>query len=117
MKYCSKCGAEIKDEDRYCPNCGNDTGSVDTTYDVVENGKSHADGGSDVFGILGLIFSILGGWLGLIFDIIALASSGSSEKGKKYGKIGLIIFFAWIVLFILIIIIGACISASVAANA
>lgn len=118
MKYCSKCGSELQDDAQFCPNCGAQQDvAKKTTYTTVIDGNDES-GKTDTYGILGLVFSILGGFLGLIFDIVALTSSNSSEKGKKYGKIGLIIFIVEISLLILLwilLVVGASAAAAAAA--
>lgn len=49
------------------------------------------------FAIAGLIFSILGGWLGLVFSIIALVQIGrQGGKGKGLAIAGLVVSILWI---------------------
>ena len=116
MKYCTKCGSQMNDGDLYCPKCGAkvDSNPFDSTFgpfyqNPTPTGKSDPSnppaGISKVLGILSIVFSILGGILGLIFGIICIVTD-KEGKDKKYGYIGIGIFLFWIVLFILFIVLG-----------
>lgn len=83
MKFCSKCGAEMKDDDLFCPRCGNSTDErtvqqvnkdsiidesvVSKTTDIVKKNNSKmifwalAIIGA-VIGITGVILLIVGGY-------------------------------------------------------
>ena len=100
MKYCSKCGSQIEDEAVICPKCGRQ----------IETVKQEGTSG---LAIAAFIFSLLGGWLGIIPDIIGLATL-KSDSDRKYCKIGLIIAICWIVIEIIIIIIAITSMASLA---
>ncbi len=45
MRYCNKCGNEIKDEDKFCSNCGspvnNDTGKNNQNFVNLKNNDSN----------------------------------------------------------------------------
>ena len=44
MKYCVKCGAELRDRDEYCPACGTkQDGSMGDSPEVVEAEQAKAD--------------------------------------------------------------------------
>ena len=88
--FCRKCGNELFDEAIICPNCGCETGIA-----PVKQQESSA------LGICAIIFSILGGWLGLILSIVGLCSD--NEKDKSLSKIGLGICLAWVFILFLII--------------
>lgn len=60
---------------------------------------------SKAIGILALIFSILGGWLGLLFSIIGLCTYKEPEN-KTLCKISLCIFGAWVVLIFILLMAG-----------
>lgn len=51
----------------------------------------------DWIGTCAIIFGALGGWLGLIFGIIGLCSS-RDRFVRKNCKIGIGLFFGWIIL-------------------
>lgn len=89
MKYCSKCGSQIEEDAIICPNCGRQ----------VEALKQEESSGLSV---AALIFSILGGWLGLVLDIIGLCTL-KDERNKRRCKIGLGIVIAWVVIFVIIL--------------
>ena len=38
MAYCSKCGTQLSDGDKFCPKCGNPCG--DSSYHTTEEGSS-----------------------------------------------------------------------------
>lgn len=92
MKYCSKCGAELNDEAVICTKCGCSVGEV-------ERKQESASG----LAIAALVFSILGGWIGLLLDIIGLCTL-KGEQDRKYCKIGLIISIVFVVIEIIAII-------------
>ena len=90
-KYCSNCGAVIDAKAVVCPKCGC---SLKTEQK------------SSIIGILAIIFSVLGGWLGLVLSIVGLFYYKEDDeecvKGLTYCKIGLGISIAWIVIAVLI---------------
>lgn len=96
MKYCQNCGAKIEDNVNNCPFCGH------PVRELVEENTQHDD--SSVMGILSIIFGALGGWLGLLFGIIGLATY-KEPKNRKNCKIGIGLFIGWVVLYIIMIII------------
>lgn len=87
MKYCPKCGQSANDNDQYCPKCGSPLSfDVETNQEVVQPKQSN------VWAILGLVFSILIWPLGLIFSLAGIFF-GRIRNGKylKIAYIGLII--------------------------
>ncbi len=116
MKYCTKCGAENNDDAKFCEYCGNEFVSVNketndninnqnNTYNTY-NGTNINDGPrpnneSAALGICAIIFSLLGGWIGLLLAIICLASN-TNQTNKRYGLIALGISIFWIVLEIIL---------------
>lgn len=126
---CSCCGNEVREDERYCNNCGqNNEGYVESKpIEKVEiykqpSNNSQSQGTyhqtnnyyqqntyqqqpqvqeSSTIGVLALVFSILGGWLGLLFSIIGLCTYKTPENKTKC-KIALGICIAWLVLGFLI---------------
>ena len=98
MKYCSKCGSQIEDDAIICPNCGR---QIEAVKQEESSGLS----------IAALIFSILGGWLGLILDIIGLCTL-KDEKNRKRCKAGLIISICWVVAIVIYVIVVIALAAS-----
>ena len=90
MKYCSKCGSQIEEDAIICPHCGR---QVDVFKQAESSGLS----------IAALVFSILGGWIGLLLDIIGLCTL-KEENNRKRCKIGLGIVIAWVVLFVILVL-------------
>lgn len=89
MKYCSHCGAEVNDDAVVCVNCGCS----------LEKEKEE----SSIWGILSIVFGALGGWLGIVFGIIGLCTYKEQSNRKKC-KIGIGLFFGWVVLLFIIVL-------------
>jgi len=145
---CSCCGNEVRENERYCSNCGqNNEGYVErkpierveiyrqpqnnsvnsqytgaNTYSQgqMPNGPYSHPGDnyqqpnsyyqapppvtkteSSTIGILAIIFSVLGGWLGLILAIVGLCTYKLPENRTKC-KIALGFVIGWFVLGILL---------------
>lgn len=98
MKYCEKCGAEIRDDAVVCPNCGCQARGLEKQE-------------SSVIGILAIVFGALGGWIGLVLGIVGLKTY-KNETYRKYCKIGIILFCVWVVIdIILLAVYGSMIAA------
>lgn len=87
--YCSKCGNEVRDSDKFCPKCGAKISSYDdrfdykSRYDYDYNGRASKDEdkGSSFLGML------LGFCLGIIGVIIGTYAI-KEEKTRKGTYIG-----------------------------
>ncbi|MCM1394452.1 MAG: zinc ribbon domain-containing protein [Bacteroides sp.] len=101
MKYCQRCGAQVDDEAVVCTKCG-------CQIETVKQGPSG-------LAIAAFVFSLLGGWIGLVLDIIGLCTL-KTEADRKYCKVGLIISICWIVLEIILIVVVVTSAASLAAG-
>ena len=126
---CSCCGSEVREDERYCNKCGqNNEGYVEkkpiekveiyhqptnrtysqpqTTYQqtnisqqtTYQPQQKHESG---ALGVCAIIFSVLGGWLGLVLSIIGLCTYKTPEHRTKC-KIGLGFVIGWFVIGILI---------------
>lgn len=123
--YCPECGTE-NNEAEYCQQCGKNLN--ENVQPVTKNGtdkvtcptchahnpagvkkckycgewidKSDAPYPHTLATVLGYIFSLLGGWLGLVAAIYLLRTD--NEKAKMHGKIMLGIFGIWIILIIIL---------------
>lgn len=123
---CLCCGQEITSKDRYCPNCGeNNEGYVEieetskftqtsninqpinrvpinpstgTTNNYTQNIQvvTPCKAENKALGICAIIFSALGGWLGLVLSIMGLCNYKTKEN-RKLCKIGLWICIGWFV--------------------
>ena len=130
---CSCCGNEVREDERFCNNCGqNNEGYVERKpierveiYTQPSNSSTYSQPNgsyqqtnnyyqqnnyqqpqkqeSGALGILAIIFSVLGGWLGLLLSIIGLCTYQNPEHKTKC-KVGLGIFIGWIVLYVLLAI-------------
>lgn len=109
--YCSKCGVENKNSNKYCYNCGN---KLDINNSVTTSGNKET---SLVLGIICLISSVFLSIIGFIPGIISLIygnkykkESGSYGIGFVLSIIGMIIgileLIAIILLFMFIINFG-----------
>lgn len=94
MRYCQNCGAKIDDSAVVCPACGCQTRDL-----KVEKEET------SLYGILAIVFGALGGWLGLVFGIIGLKTY-KNETYRKYCKIGIGLFVAWVVIAIILIVVS-----------
>lgn len=94
MKFCQKCGAQIDDNAVVCPHCGCQTSDL-----KVEKEET------STYGILAIVFGALGGWLGLVFGILGLKTY-KNETYRKYCKIGIGLFVAWVVIAVIMIIVS-----------
>ena len=90
--YCSKCGVENKNSNKYCYNCGN---KLDINNSVTTSGNKET---SLVLGIICLISSVFLSIIGFIPGIISLVygskykkESGSYGTGFILSIIGMII--------------------------
>ena len=109
MKYCSHCGAEAKDDAKFCEYCGNQFAvvnnnvneNVNTQNTNVNGTPSNTQPESTALGICALIFSCLGGWLGLVLAIICLATK-RDKTNRTLGTIALIISIIWLFIEILL---------------
>lgn len=100
MAFCKNCGNQIDDDAQFCGKCGaaNNVPTVNYQQNVGANGESN------VWGILAIVFSCLGGILGLIFSIVSLCVYKPGSPNRKLGWIGFGISMAWIVLTIILFI-------------
>lgn len=102
--YCSKCGVENKNSNKYCYNCGN---KLDIKNSVTSSGYKET---SLVLGIICLICSMFLSVVGFIPGIISLVygnkyknESGSYGTGFILSIIGMIIGVIEMIFFILFI--------------
>lgn len=91
MKYCNRCGAPMEDGAYNCPACG-----------VAQGAPVQAE--TSTLGVLAIVFSVFGGWLGLVLAIIGLCTYKLEENRKKC-KIALGIVITEVILGIVIAII------------
>lgn len=109
--YCSKCGVENKNSNKYCYNCGN---KLDIKNCVTSSGYKET---SLVLGVMCLISSIFLSIIGFIPGIISLVygnkykkESGSYGTGFVLSVIGMIIgileLIAIILLFMFVVNFG-----------
>ena len=122
--YCSNCGKLIAADNKYCPHCGAQNNNVIETYSFGTSGSTFESQNDNpwgyrpqpfssmqtevstkpedqTLGILAIVFSALGGFLGLVLAIIGL-SHYKQEPGKKKCKTALIILGVWFVLGIIL---------------
>lgn len=135
-KFCSKCGKEILNDDKFCMYCGNSTStieskekeenteqvnqsqnnSVNTTQNqpsvIIQNTPNKYTNG---FGIAGFVISLVSlliccgsfSWLSLIFSIIGLVNANKNNgEGKGLSIAGIIISSIVVVLVIVFYVIS-----------
>ncbi len=100
--FCKNCGKEIDDNSTFCPYCGQQINENTDYYYTGNNNNNNIKKESQVIGILAIVFSALGGWLGIIFAIIGLATY-KEKSNRNLCKIALGICAAWVILLIITI--------------
>lgn len=125
---CSCCGNEVREDERYCDKCGqNNEGYVERkSIEKVEIYRQPSNNmysqpqptyqqtniyqqtnvqpvkqESGALGICAIIFSVLGGWLGLLLSIIGLCTYETPRHRTKC-KIGLGFAIGWFVIGLII---------------
>lgn len=104
--HCTNCGKELRDNDKFCPSCGkenqyfNDNGYYEQNNTTYYQGNNVNKDEGNWLGILAIVFSVLGGWIGLVLSIVGLCTS-QSPKERKYCKIALGISITWIIICII----------------
>jgi uncharacterized membrane protein YvbJ len=117
MKYCSHCGAELRDEAVICPSCGCPVENVQQ-QPIPQGNQSYS-----ALSIIGVVFAFLSPLIGLILSIVAgnNAKSVGDFKSASLAKTGTIISAVFLVLYILIVVLcvvivgAAAVSSSAAA--
>lgn len=102
MKYCPNCGAEAKDEAKFCEYCGHKFENVNQNNyinqapnnntnvynsNVYKNDEPYE---STAVGVCAIIFAFLFPIIGLILSIVALTTK-KSQTNKTLGLIGILI--------------------------
>lgn len=100
--YCKHCGHKIEDTDIYCSNCG-------TSTDYINSPKTRLNKNTNIYAIVGFIFSFVLGIVGLILSIIGYQRADTKYNGncKKLAMTGLIISeitITWQITFISLIV-------------
>ncbi|MBR1747340.1 MAG: zinc ribbon domain-containing protein [Clostridia bacterium] len=96
--YCRKCGRQLSQTDKYCPNCGepvedlfgyNQDGNGNNQNGGYQNGgnASSYDSGSAGWGVLGFFFPIIGLILFLVWKDSKPLSAKMAGKGALIGFI------------------------------
>ena len=102
---CQQCGRVYEDEFQFCPECGNSKNNpfygINNPYNSYYAPKQEGRG----LAICALVFSILGGWVGLILSIIGLCTC-KDDDNKKLCKIGLGFCIFWVILGIILALTG-----------
>ena len=83
--FCGKCGAELKDNDKFCSKCGNSIESIiyDTKTKLTNEHISLKSSDDNVLAFIGFSLSYFTLFLGCILCIIALVISKDKKKGRK----------------------------------
>lgn len=96
MKFCSRCGTQLEDNDFFCPSCGEvcDRTEVNNTNNNRNNSQNNRqtmnkrEKDTKTLGTLSIIFSVLDGVVGLILGIICVTRDKEGHYAK-YGYIGI----------------------------
>ncbi len=123
MKYCVHCGTAIEEDKTSCPNCGKAIDSLGATAENAVNTRYctkcgapvHVDAvicpkcgcsigkESSIWGILALIFGLMGGWLGLVLGIVGLPRS-KSKSDRQMCIAGIVLSCVWIVAYVIMLV-------------
>ncbi len=108
--YCPNCGSENKDDAQFCESCGTkldavggDIGSsanISQSQPYYQKQDSEANKPSSILVVLGYIFAILGGLIGVVLGFILY--SKDNHEAKTHGRNILIISAVVIVLGVLV---------------
>ena len=82
-KFCEKCGSELKDTDKLCPNCGAPVAETTATKDVKKESttaKSTSTSNKPSAKMYGLIGGIAAAALVLIIILVAIFGGGGYKK-------------------------------------
>lgn len=97
--FCKYCGHELTDDAHFCANCGAnlmDNGNVCQTNTQSDITKENVKEEGKALGVCAIVFSVLGGWIGLVLSIVGLSSyKVKSRRAMCWVGLGLSIF--WIV--------------------
>lgn len=98
--FCKNCGKEIDDRAEICPNCGVRVKGASGTGDAPSAG----------FGVLGFFFPLIGLILYLVWKSEFPLKARSCGKGAL---IGVIVYVAFVILYVVAIVgMASCIAAS-----
>ncbi len=86
MKFCQRCGKEIREEAVICPNCGCVTGTQSVTR------STSSDTGSAGWLVLGLFFPLIGLILYLVWKDTRPNDANQAGKGALIGLILSVVF-------------------------
>lgn len=96
--FCSNCGREYKDGEKFCSNCG-------TNFQCNCQTKQVQTSENSVWGILAIVFGALGGGsLGLIFSIVGLCVY-KTPSNRRNAWIGLGLTIAWTIIELTLIVV------------
>lgn len=100
--YCTKCGNQMNDADKFCTNCGavNPSAQQAATQSPSQPQSqqqsqtarpANASNDDNVIAIVGFIFSFFGGMIGLICSIIGYNNAKKGAPHKNLALAGIII--------------------------
>ena len=91
MKYCSNCGAEIKNGAEFCSKCGSKTGANKTTAQTVNN-TANAPKSKMAAGLLGIFL----GYLGIHNFYLGYNGKAIAQLLMTVLSCGLLFFVTWL---------------------
>lgn len=106
MKYCKKCGLNLADDTKFCPECGCDLNNshqesyMDEVYKVLNNQSSSDDHKSFGWALIGFLFPIIGLILYLVWR------DDRPLRARSVGKGALMCVVIPIIVLVILVVIG-----------
>ena len=97
--FCSNCGNQMSKDSKYCTNCG--AGTEADNHTVASNADN-----TNIFAIIGFIFSFMFFPAGIVLSIIALIQISKTQQGGKGLAIAGLIVSCLPVLLLIVIVLG-----------
>ena len=101
--YCKKCGAQVDDDVKFCPRCGD---QLKGYPQATPQPRSDADR-TNTYAIVGFIMAFFFPLVGFILSIIGISKAQElGGKGKGLAVAGLVISLLDVIAIILIVVIA-----------
>ena len=95
MAYCTKCGKELQEDFKVCPNCGATVGEETPVYSggTVETSTPEQDKGGFLWGLLGCCIPLVGLIMFLVWKDTKPKSAKALGIGAIVGVVVVVVFY------------------------